>query len=378
MPSFKILRLLVFSVFVVSPCFGTGTKGVSIAPERMCAPSKLGQPTRGVAGDEGLCSDGGHKLGKTIESVAKVKSRWKTTVLPILGVTAVTLGVARTQFSFDSEYFKNRKTDAYVLESKIIAPDRVFEVKLSDGPETLSGVIVKSSDPLNTPTIVYFIGKDGGLNNHWRRVENLYPSNLNVLLIEYQGYGKSTGTPTLEAVFKNVNAVWEQTDLFADQINVKDLFLYGYSLGGIFATYLGAHGAKEPKGVILEATPSSTSANIKQKLGIELWPPILFNKSFNLTADLEKIFKDRSHIPVLGLFRSDDDRLKHSLHGERIFQLFKKHNRSENFFEVVSRFGPKTSTDELPQDSKHWQIPQYLGLKKYNEIITDFVNKTGR
>ncbi len=80
----------------------------------------------------------------------------------------------------------------------------------------------------------------------------------------------------------------------------------------------------------------------------------------------------------MGILRNNNKQLNNQMNGERIFQLFKKNDRSENFFEVVSRFGPKTSTDELPQDSKHWQIPQYLGLKKYNEIITDFVNKTGR
>lgn len=75
---------------------------------------------------------------------------------------------------------------------------------------------------------------------------------VNVLAIDYHGYGKSTGKPSEEALYADANAGLEYL-LQRDDINHSKIIVYGHSLGGAVAINLATQQYKEHiAGLIVE------------------------------------------------------------------------------------------------------------------------------
>jgi pimeloyl-ACP methyl ester carboxylesterase len=67
----------------------------------------------------------------------------------------------------------------------------------------------------------------------------LYQScNINILLFDYRGYGKSTGTPSEDGFYTDAQAVYDYVRKRTD-LNQEKIFLFGRSLGGAVALHLG-------------------------------------------------------------------------------------------------------------------------------------------
>ncbi|CAF4695797.1 unnamed protein product, partial [Rotaria sp. Silwood2] len=73
--------------------------------------------------------------------------------------------------------------------------------------------------------------------------------NINILLFDYRGYGKSTGAPSEAGLYTDALAVYNYVRKRND-INQQKIFLFGRSLGGAVALHLASHLAQT------NATPS--------------------------------------------------------------------------------------------------------------------------
>jgi len=62
--------------------------------------------------------------------------------------------------------------------------------------------------------------------------------NINILLFDYRGYGKSTGTPSETGLYTDAQAVYDYVRTRTD-LNQDKIFLFGRSLGGAVALHLG-------------------------------------------------------------------------------------------------------------------------------------------
>jgi fermentation-respiration switch protein FrsA (DUF1100 family) len=113
-----------------------------------------------------------------------------------------------------------------------IPPDACDEhrIETPDG-EQLYAWYCRAKAP--TASALFCHGNRGNLTISADVVPHLLRANLNVLLFDYRGYGKSSGTPSYEGVLDDgVTAA-----RFHDSIRPRDLpsILYGYSLGGAVA-----------------------------------------------------------------------------------------------------------------------------------------------
>jgi len=63
--------------------------------------------------------------------------------------------------------------------------------------------------------------------------------NVSVLVHDYRGYGKSTGSPDIWSIVNDSKKVVEWL-CEHEQINATDLIMYGYSLGGAIAVHLAS------------------------------------------------------------------------------------------------------------------------------------------
>jgi pimeloyl-ACP methyl ester carboxylesterase len=82
--------------------------------------------------------------------------------------------------------------------------------------------------------------------------------NMNVLAVDYRGYGFSDGYPELEAISSDVVYIYDYLMKNLGQKN-KPVFIYGRSLGTIFALKLAL---QRPVGGIILQTPPTTITDV--------------------------------------------------------------------------------------------------------------------
>ncbi len=106
------------------------------------------------------------------------------------------------------------------------------------------------------PVLLYFHGNAGHVFD-WALVRGeLAPLDVGLLLLDYRGYGKSTGQPTEEGLYADGEAAlaW----LAARGHGPQDVVLLGKSLGGGVATEMARR--HPAKGLVLESTFTSIPA----------------------------------------------------------------------------------------------------------------------
>lgn len=244
-----------------------------------------------------------------------------TTLRTLAGLTAAFTLLLQTGCS--SVFF-------YPDQVTYITPDRLnleFEdvfVETPDG-ETLHGWwLPASSEPKGT---VYFLhGNAQNISSHIMNVAWLPEKRYNVFLIDYRGYGRSTGAPDIEGTLHDA-----ETGLrwLVDQPDVQNqpLFLLGQSLGGALGTALASEWVKRDEqppldGVILDGTFSGFRAIAREKLG-DFWLtwPLQIPLSWTITDEYEAYERigDISPVPVM-VIHSVRDGIIPFHHGKRLYE----------------------------------------------------------
>ena len=135
------------------------------------------------------------------------------------------------------------------------------EVKLTAADGTrLSGwwLPAKKGVPLKG-TVLHLHGNGGNLAYHLGATAWLPEQGYQVLMLDYRGYGLSEGSPTLPAVYQDIDAAfkWLQQQ---PQAQGQPLIVLGQSLGGAMGLhYLSQHPEQRQriKAMILDGVPAS-------------------------------------------------------------------------------------------------------------------------
>ena len=123
--------------------------------------------------------------------------------------------------------------------------------------ENIHGLLFKPIQPI--ARILYFHGNGGALDSWgYAAAELAQKLNCEVLILDYPGYGKSSGgLPTSEkALYESAEAALQE--LTASNKDSLPIILYGRSLGSAVASYLAAHSSA--KLLILETPYLSIKA----------------------------------------------------------------------------------------------------------------------
>jgi hypothetical protein len=154
----------------------------------------------------------------------------------------------------------------YITEKDLFKINRVS--KLNENVR-LEEVYLNTNDSINIygwfikhkeakGTFLYF-GGDGFYL--WNRltpdVINVLTNNkMNLMLIDYRGYGRSEGVPSIEGIYEDARATYQYLCSRKD-IDSSKIIIYGHSLGTFVATHLAK---KYPAaGVVLEGVISNTT-----------------------------------------------------------------------------------------------------------------------
>ncbi|MEQ9402195.1 MAG: alpha/beta fold hydrolase [Cyclobacteriaceae bacterium] len=114
--------------------------------------------------------------------------------------------------------------------------------------------------------ILYFHGNAGSLERWGNVVEPFVEMGFDVMIMDYRGYGKSSGKRTYKSLLSDADEVYNFALKHVDEHN---LIVFGRSIGSSFASHLG--GKFNPSKLILE-TPFYSLGDIANRVA-PIYPP---------------------------------------------------------------------------------------------------------
>jgi len=95
--------------------------------------------------------------------------------------------------------------------------------------------------------ILFFHGNGGNISHRLDKILFLKEAGLDILIIDYRGYGRSNGAPSEAGLYRDAKAAYDYLVL-EKKIKPESIVLYGESLGGAVAADLAA---KHPVGALI-------------------------------------------------------------------------------------------------------------------------------
>jgi fermentation-respiration switch protein FrsA (DUF1100 family) len=111
-------------------------------------------------------------------------------------------------------------------------------------------------------TVLHLHGNGGNLAWHLGGSWWLPEQGYQVLMLDYRGYGVSEGSPSLPAIYQDIDAAFAWL-VAKPEVQARPLVLLGQSLGGAMAVhYLAEHPSKRQRlqAVVLDGVPASYRA----------------------------------------------------------------------------------------------------------------------
>ena len=159
--------------------------------------------------------------------------------------------------------------------------------------------------------VIYFHGNAQNVSSWYvAPVEIQKHIPVNALLIDYRGYGKSTGKPTVEGVIKDALAMYKY--LIDRGFKSEEISLYGRSIGGAIALELA--NKVQVKSIVVQSSFTSLTDIAK-----ELYPfipnALINNNSWNSKELIKKI-----NCPIV-ISHGDKDEIVPISHSYKLYEL---------------------------------------------------------
>jgi len=224
------------------------------------------------------------------------------------------------------------------------------------------------ADQPDAPSFLYLHGNDKNisLTRDIAHVSRLHNMGYNVLMIDYRGYGKSTGgEPSESKVYEDAEAAWDYlvkrvaaqnaplqrtgAQTVSTTQRTGPIFIYGHSLGGAIAIELATH-HPEAAGLIAESTFTSMKAMGKREY---YYLPV----EWLLTEHFDSVHKVANlKIPVLYIHGKMDSLIPYRM-SERLYEK-----------------SPEPKFLKLIEGGEHGNS-SVMGWVEYRDAFTTFVNK---
>ncbi|HYG18765.1 MAG TPA: alpha/beta hydrolase [Ohtaekwangia sp.] len=165
--------------------------------------------------------------------------------------------------------------------------------------------------------ILYFHGNAGDLSGWQFVAEDFTEHGYNILIIDYRGYGKSSGEISEDGFYRDADAAYDFLVREKD-FNPRDIIVYGRSVGTGVAVDVASR--LPLKGLVLESPYSSLGKLANEKLPF-MFPSLYLSSSFD---NLRKIASIRC--PVI-IIHGEKDTLVPVAHGKVLFDKIKSRKK---------------------------------------------------
>ncbi len=183
-------------------------------------------------------------------------------------------------------------------------------IDTEDG-ERLHGWYIPTDDDRARGTLLFFHGNAGNISHRMESVLIFNRLGLNVLIMDYRGYGQSSGKAGEKGTYLDARASWEY---LVDQrgIPARDIVIFGRSLGGAVGAWLASQPDVDPAGIIIESCFSSGV-----DMGRQLYPVLPVRLITRIGYPVRE-YVTRIHAPLLVAHSRHDEIIPFSM-GETIF-----------------------------------------------------------
>jgi len=236
-------------------------------------------------------------------------------ILIILGLLVVLLGISLI---------------LYVVQDKIV----VHSIKLSknykfDFPGNFEEMNLEADDGHLLNAVLFKVNEARGLvfylHNHSGNLEHsgnlaFYLNSLqqDVLVIDYRGFGKTSGKFNELDTYKDIRIWYEH---FKDKYSEKEITIYGRGIGATFAAYLAK--LNHPKCLILESPLYDLSYTAKKYYPLLPKLKYISNYSFDTAMHFSDV-----NCPVL-ILHGKKNKLVHYTNSQKLYELNKENTQLE-------------------------------------------------
>jgi uncharacterized protein len=182
--------------------------------------------------------------------------------------------------------------------------------------DTLSTVLFQPDTKKVKATIVYFHGAGGNISRYLQFVRPLINAGYQLYMVDFRGYGKSTGKPTHLNIAKDAAIIFDSALHMKEIANTK-IVVYGTSIGSQIATKIAAENKQKITALVLDGTIASFT-DIAADSSPEQQREMIrgFLKS---PYSAKESIKQIDNIPVLFIHSKEDKDVPIS-EGELVFQ----------------------------------------------------------
>ena len=212
----------------------------------------------------------------------------------------------------------------YFRQSSLIYhPAATIELKRTPGHIGLDyeDVFLSTEDGLNIHgwyvpasesrgTVLFFHGNAGNISHRLDTITLLNGLSLDVLIIDYRGFGQSDGEPSEAGTYRDAEAAWRYLRETRG-LGAEEIIVFGRSLGASIAAWLASE--KTPAGLILEAGFSSITSMAKR---IYPYLPVEWLSRFSYDT---RDYVSRIRSPVL-VSHSRSDNVVPFAEGQAVFE----------------------------------------------------------
>ncbi|XP_047543994.1 protein ABHD13 [Vanessa atalanta] len=205
-----------------------------------------------------------------------------------LALTVFSFGISGILYSAQDLllYYPNDPPDSrvFVLQpSNYKLPYESVKIKSKDGFKIHMFLIKQPTVSNHRPTMIFFHGNAGNMGQRLCNVSGFYHKlNINILLVEYRGYGLSEGSPSEQGLYMDAQTAFDYL-MQRNDIDRTQIILFGRSLGGAVAIDLASRLEYKNKiwALIVENTFTSIPdmAKILLKWRCLNWLPMFCHKN---------------------------------------------------------------------------------------------------
>jgi len=179
----------------------------------------------------------------------------------------------------------------------------------ADGETLFAWLVPGEADK---PAVLFCHGNASTVSDpsYLRFLELVHEMGVSVLIFDYRGFGRSTGSPSEEGTYRDVEAAW---DFLRDSRGYApgDIVIWGKSLGGGPASYL-ASSHQDCRALILESTFTSIP-DVAQRLIPFLPTSRIINHEYPVESRIREL-----GCPLLVMHSPQDETVPYEL-GRRIY-----------------------------------------------------------